>query len=69
MFFFDDRNKFNIFRKNKENNVKNSLQNRNRCEKICYRFQNKDEFELVLKAPCKQSTHNLHLNYREYKML
>ena len=43
MFFFDDRNKFNIFRKNKENNVKNSLQNRNRCEKICYRFQNKDE--------------------------
>lgn len=33
------------------------------------KFQNKDEFELVLKAPCKQSTHNLHLNYREYKML
>ena len=50
MFFFDDRNKFNIFRKNIENNVKNSLQNRNRCEKICYRFQNKDELWIRFKS-------------------
>lgn len=32
-------------------------------------FRIKMNFEFVLKAPCKQSTHNLHLNYREYKML